>query len=379
MPEVGPLPSVDTEPGPSSKPRAVGPRLGALAGLVLAALAVAACATAPGQGGLPGFFPPASASEGGGFVDRLYPVIFWIAVAVFFLVEGLLIWIVLRYRQRPTDDALPTQTHGHNVLEIIWTAIPALIVTGLFVMTVDTLAHIEHVDAQPQGVVVDVTGFQWQWTFDYANEDLSFTGAGAQGPTMAVPVGERVRLRLHSQDVIHSFYVPSFRYKKDVVPGRTNEFEMVVEQPGTYTGQCAEFCGLSHYEMFFTVQAMSRADYDAWVIARQQEASQSPSPPPDNGFRVVLNAIDVNTFDPESLAVPADVPIVFGFHNLDTAAQHNVAIEGANADGSDWIGLPITPAGQSASYTAPALPAGTYTFYCAVHPTTMRGTLTVGP
>ena len=383
MPEVGAQVTVDTEPDqrPTGSRPALGglsrSRVAALLALVVAALALAACASETGQGGVPGFFPPASTSAGGGFVDRLYPIIFWIAVAVFVLVEGLLIWIVLRYRHRPTDDALPTQTHGHNLLEVLWTAIPAIIVTALFVLTVDTLAHIERVDAQPQGVVVDVTAFQWQWTFDYEREGLSFTGAGTQGPVMAVPVGERVRIRLHSPDVVHSFYVPSFRYKKDVVPGRTNEFEVVVEQAGTYTGQCAEFCGLSHYEMFFTVEAMSRADYDAWVIEQQQ--ASSPQPTPSGGFTVVLNAIDVNTFDPAGLDVPADTPIVFGFHNLDLAAPHNVAIEGANPDGSDWIGLPITPAGQSGSYTAPALPAGTYTFYCAVHPATMRGTLTVGP
>jgi cytochrome c oxidase subunit 2 len=352
-------------------------RLGALVALLLAGLALAACATAPGQPGIPGFFPPPASSQGGDAVDRLYPIIFYIAAAVFFLVEGLLIWIVLRYRRRPTDDTLPTQTHGHNLLEVLWTAIPAIIVTVLFVMTVDTLADIERVDAQPQGVVVDVTGFRWQWTFEYRNEGLSFTGAGTQGPLMAVPVGERVRVRLHAEDVIHSFYVPSFRYKRDVLPGRTNEFEIVVDEPGTYTGQCAEFCGLSHYEMFFTVQAMSRADYDAWIVEQQQ--ASSPQPTPSGGFTVVLNAIDVNTFDPSALSVPADTPIVFGFHNLDPAAPHNVAIVGGQPDGSDWIGLPIIPAGQSGSYTAPALAAGSYEFYCAVHPATMRGTLTVGP
>jgi cytochrome c oxidase subunit 2 len=372
LPEVGAQRPVDPE-----QHRHPIRRIVALTALLLGALALAACANAPGPGSIPGFFPPASNSQGGDFVDQLYPLVFYIAVAVFVLVEGLLIWIVLRYRRRPSDDTLPTQTHGHNLLEVLWTAIPALIVTGLFVLTVDTLAQIERVDAQPQDVVVDVTGFQWQWTFSYPNEGLSFTGAGTQGPTMAVPVGERVRIRLTAQDVIHSFYVPNFRYKKDVVPGRTNEFELVVDQAGTYTGQCAEFCGLQHYEMFFTVEAMSRADYDAWVIEQQQ--ASSPQPTPSGAFAVVLNAVDTNTFNPNALQVPADTPITFGFHNLDTAAPHNVAIVGGDPSGQDWVGLPITPAGQSGSYSAPALPAGTYEFYCSVHPTTMRGTLTVGP
>jgi cytochrome c oxidase subunit II len=88
---------------------------------------------------------------------------------------------------------------------------------------------------------------------------------------MALPVNEPCHLRLHASDVIHSFYVPMFRYKEDVVPGRVNEFDVVVTQPGTYAGQCAEFCGLLHYEMHFTVEAMSRAEFDAWVAQAQQQ------------------------------------------------------------------------------------------------------------
>ena len=157
----------------------------------------------------PGMFPMQPATQQGQYIFDAYPIIFWIAVAVFILVEGLLIWIVIRYRRRPTDTELPTQTHGNGLLEIIWTLIPAIIVMGLFVFTVDTLAKVDAPDDTPGGLTVDVTGFQWQWTFDYEEQNLSFTGVGSTGPVMALPINEMVRIRLHAIDVIHSFYVPS--------------------------------------------------------------------------------------------------------------------------------------------------------------------------
>jgi cytochrome c oxidase subunit II len=347
-----------------------------LSGLALALAGCAAESADQAAGQFPGFFPVPPVTEQGQSTFDLYPIIFFIAVGVFVLVEGLLIWIVLRYRRRPSDSGLPPQTHGNNLLEVLWTAIPAAIVTGLFIATVNTLGHIEQLEEEPTGVVIDVTGFQWQWTFDYVNEDLSFTGSGRDGPVMALPVGESVRIRLHAQDVIHSFYVPQFLYKRDAIPGRVNEFDVTVRDVGTYTGQCAEFCGFAHADMFFTVDAMTRTDYDAWV-RDQQTAEPTTSPPPD-AFTIELTSVDIFTYDPPNLSAPADTAIVFDFRNVDATAPHNVAIEGANPDGSDWIGLPIAQASQDATYLAPPLPAGSYEFYCSVHPTTMRGSLTVG-
>src|SRR5690348_5791386 len=97
---------------------------------------------------------------------------------------------------------------------------------------------------------------------------------------MVLPINERVRIRLHAQDVIHSFYVPAFFYKKDAVPGRINEFDVTIEKPGTYGGQCAEFCGLSHADMYFTVRAVERAEYDAWLQTAIEDALATPTPPP---------------------------------------------------------------------------------------------------
>lgn len=351
-------------------------------GAVLTTVVLAACAgaTTPAPAGhpdraAPGLFPIAPASQQGELIEALYPIIFYIAVAVFILVEGLLLVIVFRFRHRPTDEGLPVQTHGNNLLEMLWTAIPALIVTGMFLLTVDRLGEIEHLDASP-AVTIEVTGFQWVWEFEYPGEDVTLTGVGSQGPVMGLPINETVRIKLHSTDVIHSFYVPQFLYKKDAVPGRTNEFDVVVARAGTYTGQCAEFCGLSHYQMAFTVQAMERPDYEAW-LTEQRTAEPGASAPPD-AATVTLTAVDFNTFDPTTLSAPANKSIVFNFSNADPVQPHNVAIVRGQPDGKDWAGLPITQPGQSATYVAPPLPAGSYEFYCSVHPTTMRGTLTVG-
>ncbi|HUG46916.1 MAG TPA: cytochrome c oxidase subunit II [Candidatus Limnocylindria bacterium] len=352
--------------------------------LLPAALLLAACSGLP-EGGLPvgnehppGFFPVAPATEQGERINSLYPVVFWIAVAVFVLVEGILLWIAFRYRRRRNadPDQLPAQTHGSNLLEIAWTAIPAIIVTYLFVATLDTLAFVENIEPEPQGVIIDVEGFQWQWTFRYPNEGLSFTGVGREGPAMGIPINESVRIRLHAQDVIHSFYVPQFLYKKDAVPGRVNEFDITLRQPGTYRGQCAEFCGLAHTDMYFTVLALERADYDVWVEESREQPDEE-TPPPD-AHVIEVSTPDVNNFDPPDLTAPADTTIVFELSNTDPSSPHNIAIVGAMEDGSDWIGLPLADAGQTATYTAPALAAGEYEFFCSVHPTTMRGTLTVG-
>jgi cytochrome c oxidase subunit II len=299
---------------------------------------------------------------------------------VFVLVEGLLIWIVLRYRRRATDTTLPSQTHGNNVLEIVWTLIPALVVTGLFAFTLDTLGKVETA-AQPgddPALTIDVTGFQWQWKFEYPDEGITLTGTGREGPTMAVPVGEKVRIRLHAIDVIHSFYVPQFLYKKDAVPGRVNEFDVIVQQAGSYAGQCAEFCGVGHADMHMTVVAMSRADFDAWVIEQQQQPSPSTNPLPSGAPSVNVTSIGVaEGFDPSELSVAADTPWTVNLTNSDPQIPHNFAIHEATPEGGDWVGQPNADGGGSAVYQPPPLPAGTYQFFCSLHPN-MVGTLNVG-
>jgi cytochrome c oxidase subunit II len=333
----------------------------------------------PGNEEPPGFFPTTPITREGAATQVLYTVTFVIALIVFVVVEGLLIWITLRYRRRPGDDELPPQTHGSNKLEILWTIVPAVTVTALFIAAILTLNEQDQVSAEQPAVVVDVTGFQWQWTFDYPDYGVSMTGSGREGPTMAIPVNEIVRVRLHSSDVIHAFYVPQTLYKKDVVPGRVNEFSMVFEQPGTYAGQCAEFCGLLHADMHFSIQVMSRPEFDAWVTQQQQEPTPDPNQPTaaPGGTTLEVTSISVTEgFEPTQLTAPADQAFTVNLINADPSVPHDFAIRGGNPDGSDWQGDPDAAGGATVTYNAPALAAGEYEFYCSIHPN-MVGALVV--
>ncbi len=186
-------------------------------------------------------------------------------LAVVALVWGLIAWSVLAYRRRRGVEGLPSQ-RAHNVpLEIVYTLTPVLIVAVLFGFTVYTQEKVTARVATPD-VVVDVIGYQWQWQFRYPDEGVVITGTTAEPrPTMVLPVGSTVRLRLSTTDVIHSFWVPRFLKKLDLVPGLDNQFDVLVEDPGVFPGRCAEYCGLDHARMDFQVEAVSPAAYRTWL------------------------------------------------------------------------------------------------------------------
>jgi cytochrome c oxidase subunit 2 len=371
-----------------------------IAFLALLAAIVAGCAGAaaqhpgfepgygPGAPG-PGFFPLDSVTKQGVPTQSLYFLTFVIAVIVFVLVEGLLLFITLRWRRKPTDTELPPQTHGSTALELLWTIIPMVTVTALFVAAIITLNEEYEAKAAEPNLIVDVTGFQWQWKFEYPEQGITLTGTGREGPVLALPVGQTIRIRLHSADtdVIHSFYVPQFLYKKDVIPGRVNEFDVMLQQVGTFAGQCAEFCGFGHADMHFSVQAMEPADFEAWVTLQQTPPSPSalpsgapPSGAPPSGAPTAINVTSVGIvqgFDPNELSIPADTPWSVNLTNADASVPHNFAVRAANPDGSNWEPEINADGGGSAVYQPPPLAAGDYIFYCSLHPN-MTGTLHVG-
>ena len=202
-------------------------------------------------------------------------VVFGVASALVGLVVwGLVTWSVLRYRARGPSE-LPTQIHGHLGLEIVWTALPIAIVVGLFVLTYRTIGTVESTTGQP-AVLVRVTAFTWQWSFDYEGTGVTVVGERDRPPELVVPAGEPVHVTLVSADVDHAFYVPAFLFKRDAIPGHPSTFDFTVVAPGVYPGQCAEFCGLQHDTMQFTVRAVPRAAFDAWLAAGGASGGAAP-------------------------------------------------------------------------------------------------------
>ena len=333
-------------------------------GLLLLILALAASGC---------MLPPEPVTETGKDVFNLYLLVLALAAIVFFGVEGFILYAVFRYRRKPGDDVLPEQLHGNNTVEVIWTAIPSVIVLVLFVFSIITLGEVEARTEQP-GVEIEVDGFQWQWTFTY-RDGASTTGTIGDPPTMYVPVGEPVRLILNSVDVNHSFYVPQFLIKRDLIPvnenGEPNELEFTVSEEGTYAGQCAEFCGTAHADMTFVVEALPRAAFDE-AIAAIGQGEEPPSGGGDCETTVEISA-DNTQFDIDSFEAPADTAFCIAFENLEDV-PHNVAIY----DGGEALfqGEILNAAG-SIVYEVPALPAGEYRFICDVHPQTMVGDVTV--
>ncbi len=326
-----------------------------------------------------GLVPPEPHTNQAKEVFWLYNVVLVMGGIVFVGVEGFIVYSVFRYRRR--DDRLPTQIHGNNLVELIWTAIPTVIVLILFVLSTFTLNSISRASEHP-GVTIEVDGFQWQWTFHYLDgdadptNDVSITGTPANPPVMALPVGEAVKLILVSNDVIHSFYVPAFLVKRDVVPlpeGKApNTLEFTVSEAGTYAGQCAEFCGDLHARMTFSVQAMPRADFDTWIAAIR--AGETPQPSVPAGGAVVKLSADSIAYSTHALEAPANQPFSIEFSNNE-AVSHNVAIY--KGDQALFHGSLITGP-DKVSYVLDALPPGDYTFICDVHPVpAMTGTLTV--
>ncbi len=321
--------------------------------------------------------PPEPVTETGREVFNLYLIVLALAGIVFVGVEGFIIYAIVRYRRKPGDDTLPEQHHGNTLVEIIWTIIPTVIVFVLFGFSMATLGDVEARSEDP-GVTIQVDGFQWNWSFVY--EDGTKVGPqGGEPPRLAVPVGEPVRLILNSLDGNHAFYVPRFLIKRDLIDlgqnGRDNELEFTITEAGTYAGQCAEFCGTSHADMKFVVDAMPRAEYDAYIAAL---ASGGPPPPPPGGgdcaTTIEIKAKDI-AFDIGEFDVPADTPFCIAFENQEDI-PHNVAIY----DGGEALfnGEILNTAG-SITYQVPALPAGDYRFICDVHPQDMVGDVTVTP
>ena len=263
-------------------------------GLVALALVAAACAPNATQSALEPKGPYAQKSH-----DLFVPV-FWVAAAIFVVVEGLLVLFVIRYRHRKKAIRIPPQVHGNTRLEIAWTILPTLILAGV---AVPTIATIWDLAAKPTGDVleVNVLGHQWWWEFDYPDQQILTANE------LHIPTGKPVYLTLCAvgfgygdpvpsqggppapsacqgstdqpppaaigASVIHSFWVPELAGTQDVIPNQTNHLTIQADEPGVYEGQCKEFCGLAHAYMKFTVVAHTPEDFERWVTEQQAPAA----------------------------------------------------------------------------------------------------------
>jgi cytochrome c oxidase subunit 2 len=191
-------------------------------------------------------------------------------------VWGLILWSVVRHRKR--GDELPKQTAYNLPLEIVYTILPFLIIAGLFFFTVVVQNRVQERSDNPDETIA-VNAFKWNWQFVYPEttgqdgQPVSTIGNSSQIPILVLPTNRSIRFEVASADVIHSFWVPEFLFKLDVIPGnengRDNVFEVTVRQEGSYVGRCAELCGTYHAYMNFEVRAVSGDDYDAYLAARQ--------------------------------------------------------------------------------------------------------------
>jgi cytochrome c oxidase subunit 2 len=187
------------------------------------------------------------------------------------------LWSVLRYR-RPKGAAagdLPRQTGANVPIEVAYTVVPLVIVALLFGLTMRTQNRVTRQTDTPD-LGVEVTGFQWGWRFRYPAQGVTVVGDANDIPTLVLPVGANVRLRLLAADVIHSFFVPAFLVKRDMIPGVDNSIEIRPTEEGRFSGVCAEFCGLDHWRMAFDVEVVSPAAFQAFIA--QQQPADGPGP-----------------------------------------------------------------------------------------------------
>ncbi|MFT3877229.1 MAG: cytochrome c oxidase subunit II [Propioniciclava sp.] len=249
----------------SAARRAVG-----LTAAIAGALALSGCSQETleqwGRWGL-----PEAASDRAPFIGNLWNGAWIASMVIGVIVWGLIFWTLIRYRRRH-DGHVPRQTKYNLPMEIMYTLVPFLIIGVLFFFTVQAQNGVLAKEEQQPVHKIDVIGQKWSWSFSYLEADNPAIGADAHTigtmenlPTLYLPLNKPVRFKLDSADVIHSFWVPDFYFKLDVIPGRTNSFDVTPTKPGRFLGKCAELCGTYHAAMVFNVEVLPEAEYNKKV------------------------------------------------------------------------------------------------------------------
>jgi cytochrome c oxidase subunit 2 len=210
---------------------------------------------------------PQSAAGSADQIDTLYDVLLICSVPIFVLVMTITIYSVIRFRAKPGDMRDGAPIHGHTRLEVIWVTIPFIMVTALAIYGWIVLDDLEA--KQPNELIVNVTGQQFTWSFEYPREKV-------EASELVLPENRPVEFRIETKDVLHSFWVPEFRLKSDAVPGLTTKIRLTPNRIGRYQVVCAELCGLGHATMRQNVRVVAPADFDAW-LDDQKEQAQAPA------------------------------------------------------------------------------------------------------
>ena len=266
-------------PSPHPRPKDVDVRNHARRGRLLLLIALAFALAACGEAGQTVLDPQGSFAEQ---PDTLFRYVLLIALAVFVVVQALIIYAVVKYRDKGDDSPLPAQVHGNTRMELVWTIIPALILAGIAVPTIRTVFDLAET---PEGAMeVEVIGHRWWWEYRYP-------GMGPDGADivtaneMVIPVDTPIKLNMTALEsgsadnaVIHSYWVPALAGKQDVVPGRITTLNMQADTTGVFQGQCTEYCGLSHANMRNYATVVTQAEFDEWV-----EQQSQPAPEPAEG------------------------------------------------------------------------------------------------
>ncbi len=234
-------------------------------------------------------FPPPVTEVARDIYD-LHMLIYYICVAIFIAVFGVMFYSIFAHRK--SKGAKPAHFHESTTVEVVWTAIPFLILVAMAIPSTATLLKMD--DTSAADLTVKITGYQWKWKYEYMDHDVGFfsslatprdqienyDGKGAEkgehyllevDEPMVLPVGKKVRFLITANDVLHAWWVPALAVKKDAIPGFVNEMWTRIEEPGTYRGQCAELCGKDHGFMPVVVQAVGEEEFNAWLSKKKNE------------------------------------------------------------------------------------------------------------
>ncbi|MDA0988610.1 MAG: cytochrome c oxidase subunit II [Chloroflexi bacterium] len=284
----------------------------------------------------------------------LYWIIFWMALFVFVVVGGGLLYTVIRFRRRP-GQGIPAQVHGNTKLEIGWTVVPAIMLAVIAVPTVISQFYISNAPSGDQ-LQINVTAHQWWWEVQYPDSGV------VTANELHVPVGMTVSVELTSADVLHSFWVPKLAGKMDIFPGKTTSMWFRADEVGEYFGQCAEFCGESHAWMRFRVITDTPEDFEAWTASQLAQAAKPATPEATAGAGLFLSkaCIQCHSTTPgvPTAGFPYPAPNLTHFGGRTTMAAGIMEMNAANL--REWLSDPneVKPgnimAKEARAYTDPA-------------------------